>query len=195
MNILPLLLPIYFLSSGCYIFNSAKSEKFEPIFKAEILGQVYDISTLDESSINYSATMIGNSSNALLSVFGIMYDTQNYPYRENIGFSIPWIEDKINYNSKLDSVLIGDFIMPTSGRYFEVDGDVSISSFYSPKDDEGIITVNIETLNDGREVVFGNFEFSVVTNEPLTQYSRRVGQDTLHITNGEYRILLDDRRE
>lgn len=194
MNILPLFLPIYLLLSACSLFNS-DTEKFQSVFKAEILGDIYDISTLDEPYSNYSATLIGNASNSLLSVIGIIYDSENYPYRETIGFSISWVEEKIKYSSKLDSILIGDFFIPTSGRYFEVDGDVSISSFYSTIDDQGSITVNIETLGDGREVVYGNFEFTVVATEPLNQFSRRFGQDTLHITNGEYRLLLDDRRE
>lgn len=81
------------------------------------------------------------------------------------------------------------------GGYSEKDGDARISWYGSPGDDEGFITVEMDTLENEEVVVYGTFEMSVVVESRADPYSQRTGQDTLYITNGEYRLLLDDRRE
>jgi len=195
MSSIHLLLPIYFILTSCSLFNPNKNDDFNTVFKAEINGELMDISTFDKDLITISAGLSTANDITFLRISGNFYDEAYYPYREIIGVSVPWSGSSEIHTLDSDTVYYNqNFYWIKRGMYFEADGDVSISSFYSTKDDQGVITVNIETLNDGRDVVFGNFEFSVVTSEPLNQFSQRIGQDTLHITNGEYRLLLDDRR-
>ena len=185
---------MFLLLSNCTLFNS-NEKNFESTFKAEINDEIFDILKISSDNTIYDAVITNQGSYAYLVVFAGIIDETAFPYTERVSFALALNEDKTNYSSFSDFIQIGEFSeRRIGGAFFEINGDVRISSFYPPIDDQGFITVNIETLNDGREVVFGNFEFSVVTSEPLTQYSRRVGQDTLHITNGEYRLLLDDRR-
>lgn len=194
MNIIHILLPIFLLLLNCTLFNS-NEKNFEPTFRAEINGELYDISSKEEPFRRFDAVLTYQGNKSFLSIYADLYRTNLYPYREQIGFTLFWNENKTEYYSKRDSILIGKYYLPLGGTYYEADGDALISTFYSPTDDDGFITVNIEKLNNDKEVVFGNFEYSVVTRYPLDDYSQRIGQDTLHITNGEYRLLLDDRRE
>lgn len=190
-----ILFSISFALLKCNLFDSG-NENFESTFKAEINGETFDILKISSDNTIYDAVITNQGSYAYLVVFADIVDETAFPYTEQISFALAFEEDNMTYSSASSFIQIGELgDRQIGGSYYEINGDVSISSFYTTKDDEGIITVNIETLNDGREVVFGNFEFSVVTSEPLNQFSQRIGQDTLHITNGEYRLLLDDRRE
>ena len=196
MNILHLLILFYLVFTGCNLFNlGGDQEKFEAIFKAEINGELYDISDKPETHVVFKAVVTTQGAYSYLGIFSDIYQQELFPYKESLSFSLIWEENKTEYYSKRDSILIGKYYLPLGGTYYEADGDALISTFNSPTDDDGFITVNIEKLNNDKEVVFGNFEYSVVTRYPLDECSQRVGQDTLHITNGEYRLLLDDRRE
>ncbi len=196
MNIVYSLISIHLLISSCNLFDAgSEKEEFEPTFKAEINGELFDISLKEESFKRFDAVLTNQANKSFLAIYADFYSMDLYPYREQVGFTLFWDQSIIEYDSKRDSTLIGQYYLPSGGTYYEADGDALISTFNSPVNDQGIITVNIETLNDGRKFAFGNFEFSVVTRYPLNEPSQRIGQDTLKITNGEYRLLLDERRE
>ncbi len=196
MNSLNLLIPIYLILTSCSIFNNNNSEEFNPVFKAEITGEAFDIISVSSDYVLYDAVITNQGTHTYLAVFADIIDETAFPYTQQISIAMVLIENKTTYSSATSFVSVGDLgERRIGGSYYEINGDVLISTFTTPLDDEGSITVNIETLDDGSEVVYGDFEFSVVTTEPLNQFSQRIGQDTLHITNGEYRLLLDDRRE
>lgn len=191
-----ILFSISFALLKCNLFDSG-NENFEPTFKAEINGETFfDILKISSDNTIYDAVITNQGSYAYLVVFAEIVDETAFPYTEQISFALAFEEDNMTYSSASSFIQIGELgDRRIGGSYYEINGDVLISAFYSPLDDNGVITVNIEELEEGRVAVFGNFEFTTVTNEPLNQFSQRIGQDTLHITNGEYRLLLDDRRE
>jgi len=196
MNILHLLIPLYLVFTGCNLFNTGNDqEKFEPTFRADINGEIFDITQVKVPLGRYNAVLSTQGAYSYLAVFASIFDIDFYPYKETISVSIFWIEEETVYSTKIDSMLIGDFYLRTGAKYFEADGDAIISTYISSYTDTGFISVEFEKLSEERDVVFGNFEFTVIVDSRTDQFSQRVGQDTLHITNGEYRLLLDDRRE
>lgn len=143
-----------------------------------------------------SAVMTMQGDYPYLQVFADQFSEELYPYHETIVISMIYEDVKTTYPTKRDTVETNevDFINP-GGKYYESDGDARISSYHAPGDDDGYITVEMEEQGDGRTAVFGTFEMMVIVGGRANDYSRRVGQDTLYITNGEYRVLLDDRRD
>jgi len=192
MNILHLLIPFYLVFTGCNLFNTGNDqEKFEPTFRAEINGEIFDITQVKVPLGRYNAGLSTKGNSSILIISGIVFSEQCYPFNEVIFFSLEWEK----YQKEGSDNFISGLNFVEKGFYSELDGDAMISSYSLPLQDNGNVKVKVEELSDGREVVFGSFEFSVVVDSRTDQFSQRVGQDTLHITNGEYRLLLDDRRE
>ena len=188
---------MYLLICSCTVFSSnSKKERFEPTFKAEINGELYDMNQFESHlTLPIAGTTSANGVKTL-QIFCYFYSKDLYPYKESISMNIvPWSDSSGVFRLDGDITYYNqDHYWIRRGSYRESDGDAAISSFLTPKGDQGFVTVNKETLSDGREVVYGNFEYIVVENYLNEEVSQRVGQDTLHITNGEYRLLLDDRR-
>lgn len=159
MNILPFLLPLYFLISGCSIFNS-DNDNFESVFKAEITCEVFDITTVSPDYTTFNAVITNQGIHNYLVVFADVIDDTAFPYTEQVSFALAIFDNVSMYSSATDFVSVGELgERRIGGSYYEINGDVLISTFTTPTDDQGSITVNIETLDDGREVVYGNFEF------------------------------------
>ena len=190
-----ILLPLLVMLSGCRLFNSDDPPvPFEPVFTAEINGEPYDGTKPPYGGAQAVMTMQGDYD--FLTIFAYQYSEEWYPYNEYVGIHLIYEEGTTTYPTRKDTVQINEvYDLHPGGGYGENDGDAIISTYHTQGDDDGFITVGMEELGDGRTVVFGTFEMRVIVSGRANQYSRRVGQDTLHITNGEYRVLLDDRRD
>jgi hypothetical protein len=55
--------------------------------------------------------------------------------------------------------------------------------------------VQFDELETGEMVVFGTFQMTVVKKRRNDTKSLWVGQDTIRITKGKYRMLLEDERQ
>tara|TARA_R100000479_G_C6379868_1_gene200611 strand:+ start:573 stop:1166 length:594 start_codon:yes stop_codon:yes gene_type:complete len=181
------------LFAGCSLFPSNNEDKFEPFFTAEINGEPYDARYID-NKLRADASLTNQGNLLYLNVFGDQWDPEYYPYFEQIGFSVDYIENKTEYSSILDTV--GAFRnLYLGGSYYEVNGDATISKYDAKNDTQGYLVVNFEPQKNGKTIVSGTFEMRVIVNRRADQYSLRVNQDTLYITNGKYRLKLDDRTE
>ena len=100
------------------------------------------------------------------------------------------------YQLELDSTLIDEvgFTTPIGG-YSEAEGDVIITTFRTPSDSDGFLTVELTELEDGRKTISGTFEMTVYLTERINTSFPQQEQDTLHITNGRYLMELNDKRE
>ena len=186
------LLFFFFLSCGL-LGSKDKGSEIKPIFTAEINGEVFDGTTYEESA-KAGITLQGKY--PYLSIVADQYSEEFYPNNEAIGINVIYTEGIKKYSTKKDTVKINeDFDRFLGGVYYESDGDASISWYASTANDEGYITIETDTMENGEVVIFGMFEMTVVVETRADSYSHRVGQDTLYITNGEYRLLLDDRRD
>jgi len=115
-----------------------------------------------------------------------------FPYNETIIIAVVWDELINTYSSAADTTKYSDFnIVVNGGFYNENDGDAGISTYSTRPSDDGYFTINLEENNN---IIYGNFEFTVIKNSRNNSFSRRIGQDTLKITNGEFRLMLNDNR-
>ncbi len=153
------------------------------------------MSNMSSSRAQAGITMQGGY--PYLQVSAKQFSKEFYPYNENISFSMVYEEGKTTYPTRMDTLFSnGNFIRIMGGLYTEVGGDAVISSYRPPGDDDGYITVEMEELEDGRSAVSGTFEMKVIVSSRADPHSHRVGQDTLYITNGKYRVLLvQDQRD
>ena len=195
MNIIHILLPMFLLLSNCTLFNS-NEKNFESTFKAEINGEKFDITETNEKLVQVIASISENEDISFLFIHGKMYNQNVYPFNEIIDIAVPWEESTKFHPLGSDTVFFkSGFYWIKRGMYSEWDGDARISNYITKPDNQGSFSVNIEELENGDRVVYGQFDFTVVMEDRGDELSQRIGQDTLHITNGEYRLLLDDRRE
>lgn len=188
---------VFLLLASCgLVGGKEKQEPFEPVFKAEINGEPFNGVGDWSEQFPPGAGMTMQGEYPYLSIFGVQFSEEFYPYNESIGISLFYKKEQIQYATRQDTVKINeDYERFSGGRYSENEGDANISMYRSLDDHEGYITVEMDTLESGEVVVFGTFRTQVIMIYRTDAYSQRVGQDTLHITNGEYRLLLDDRRE
>ncbi len=192
MRTSPFLILLFLLS--CSLLNSKeKNSEITPVFKAEINGDSFNGALFEESAI---AGITTQGEYSYLQVFGTQYSEENYPYNEFIGMSIIYVEGATTYLTRQDTIQINDeFTRYTGGSFAESDGDAQISWYRTAGDGEGFITVETDTIKNGQVILYGTFEMTVVVDSRADPFSRRADEDTLHITNGKYRLLLDDRRE
>jgi|GEM_PF-1971115 hypothetical protein len=181
------------LLGSCGLLPSNDEHKFEPIFTAEINGEPYDARSIN-AKLDAKAGLTKQGDYLYFNVFGNQWDSQFYPYKEYIGFSVNYNEGQTKYPSILDTVEAEGSLF-LGGSYSEVNGDAIISRYEAKNDTQGQITVNFEPQKNGKTIVSGTFEMRVIVNRRADQYSLRVNQDTLYITNGKYRLMLDDRTE
>lgn len=195
-----ILLPVVLLVS-CGLLNSKeKPDPFEPVFKAHINGELINgIGTWSEQFPPEAGIFLheDDEGNEFLSltISNKWFYPDIYPHNDNIFFSVNYTEGKSTYPTLQDTIRIHDGLLRFGASYIEIGGDVLITGYESQVDDEGYITVHFDTLDSGEVVTFGTFETRVTTYFGASpSYSPWHGVDTLHITNGEYRVLLRDRR-
>ncbi|MCR9131505.1 MAG: hypothetical protein NXI08_02985 [bacterium] len=193
MNIINALLLVYLLLIGCTL-NGSNGKKFEPTFRAEINGETFDITMVDEVFVSQIAGISYSNEISFLSIFGSIYNEEMYPYKETLSISVPWNNISQYHSLGSDTTYYNDnFYWVKRAMYSEWDGDARISNFVTRSSEQGSISVNIEELPSGNLVVYGQFSFTAIVEYRGAELSQRIGQDTLHITDGEYRMLLDDR--
>tara|TARA_R100001198_G_C5189379_1_gene182662 strand:+ start:41 stop:622 length:582 start_codon:yes stop_codon:yes gene_type:complete len=190
---LPYIITIVIFLNSCGILPSNNEEKFEPVFTAEINGEPYDARAIN-GKLTAKAVLTDQGEYLYLTIFGYEYDPQFYPYNEFVGFSMNYSEGISEYPAILDTITAGRNLY-LGGNYYEVNGDATISVYEAKNDTQGHVTVNFEPQKKGKTIVSGTFEMRVIVNRRADQYSLRVNQDTLYITNGKYRLKLDDRTE
>ncbi|MBO6584652.1 MAG: hypothetical protein JJ953_00965 [Gracilimonas sp.] len=188
---LPFSILLIIIALGSCAINSEKEDHFEPIFKAEINGESFDGTDFEESA---KASMTQQGDYHYLTIAAYQYNKNLFPYNEYIGISLIYQQSKNSFPTKKDTIKVNEYYdRYPGGKYSESDGDAKIS-WYEAFDENGYITVEMKELENGEIVVYGTFEMKVAVQSRADQYSQRVNQDTLSITNGEYRLMLEDRR-
>ncbi len=185
-------LPLYLIMLGCGLFDADPKplQSIDAYFYAEINGESFNANGL---SAGIEDTYSGRS---FLEFSGRFSSIDNVPYRENISLSVIYEEGKTRYPLHIDSQLTSEmgFRIP-AGSYNEKDGDVIITRFEFPVDSDGFVTILLEELEDGRKTISGTFEMTVYLTERINTSFPQQKQDTLHITNGRYQMLLTDKRD
>lgn len=186
MNIFYLVLIL--LLSGCNLFDSGKKEtepEFEQYFNAEINGSIY------KGTPNAFLSNLGGL--PWLNLFAMQYDSTKWPYAERIGFSIHFNSEKSKYGVIRKQEENGR----SSGGYFtERDGDAIIARYEPIPDSVDTLTIQIGKDEEGRRFVTGTFAMTVVVDPGYDdEHNNRYRQqpDTVRITNGEFRVLLEER--
>ncbi len=184
-------LPLYLILIGCGLFD-AYPKPLEPIdayFYAEINGEAFQANGLNGGV----ETERGHS---FLGFFGNYDSDITSPYRERLSFRLIHRDEVTKYQLRIDSSLTNDmgFRIPV-GSYTELDGDVVITRFESPPESDGFVTIELNELEDGRKTISGTFEMTVYLTERINTRFPQQEQDTLHITNGRYLMLLNDKRD
>ncbi|MTI86363.1 MAG: hypothetical protein FH748_00185 [Balneolaceae bacterium] len=202
MRNIPFTVIIIFILAGCSLFSADKKEPedpFEAVFTAEINGAPFDGSPFKEYAQVIMTTQGEYSPQgeySFLTIYASQFNEQLSPYHEKISINLLYEEGRQKYKTRVDSVMYDEEnYMTDGGSYYEKDGDVTISTYKAFEDEEGFVTVEMEEQDNGETVVSGTFEMRVIVDYRDDPYSQRADQDTLYITNGEYRLLLDDRRD
>lgn len=185
MNLFFLLLIM--LASGCKLFNSEKKEtepEVEQYFHAEINGQPW--SGEPRAAFTFTET------DTILQVFATRFDSVKYPYNNHISFTLDYDPENTVYEvvRKYENSWI------FGGAYYENDGDARIAVYEPIPTDSSYFTVKIKKIENGSELVTGAFAMTVVVDPDYdTAYNNQYRQqpDTVRITNGEFRVLLEER--
>ncbi len=190
-NIYQILFLVLLIHSGCSVFDN-DSKPLEPIqtyFYAEINGERFDAN-------GAIAVITPANQYSMLEFSGSHYYDEIYPYSESIILSILYNEGINTYSLNADSLASAElgFKMP-GASYFENDGDLVISHFKKSQNSDGIVTVELEELEDGRKTISGTFEVTMYLSFRNTSIFPQRDQDTLHFTNGKFLLELLDRRE
>lgn len=176
---------------GCGLFE-VDPEPLEPIdayFYAEINGESFQAN-------GFKAGIESWRGYSFLEFLGGYYPEEIQPYAERMAFNLIYEEGATRYPLRIDSVLTKEvgFKVP-NGSYSEKDWDVVITRFKTPEDSNGFLTVELEELEDGRKTISRNFEMTVYLTERINTAYPQQEQDTLHIPNGRYKMLLNDKRD
>jgi hypothetical protein len=180
------LLYIFFLLfSGCDLFNSGE-EFEEPSFEyitATINGK--DVVTKEPRGgiFNYAVLDDGK----VLQVNGYVQENKMAPHLFYVvAFQIIYSDSVSHY-----SVIPTGEAFYSGGRITEWDYDVMTGRYFAFDDgEEHEITVFRDQTPEGREYLYGEFSYTVAVAEPSHHPLRQL-PDTVRVTNGKYRILLD----
>jgi len=130
-----------------------------------------------------------------LTIVGDTLHEQHYPYTESLQLPVAYRGPR---NYSLMRVIRNREAQLTSGTsYFEVDGDVLISSYHST-DDTSANQLTITSYDSTAGVMTGTFRTTVVVDsaqrvsEPGEPPRRR--PDTLRFTDGEFRVEVEVRQ-
>ncbi|MEO1023310.1 MAG: hypothetical protein AAFW89_12275 [Bacteroidota bacterium] len=129
----------------------------------------------------------------LIQVFASQFDSVRYPYNDTIVFSYFYQAGAHSFSvlRKPDK-----HEQRTGGFYVENDGDAIIAWYYPIEDSVNTFTVEIKKDEENRVYAEGTFSMKVVIDpvydnkEPNNTFRQQ--PDTVLITNGEYRIPLND---
>jgi len=176
------------LISGCDMFNTDKKEpepEVKQYFRAEVNG---------ESWSGVPRAVLSNLGDLpWFSLYAIGYDSTKWPYSEDIGFSIHFNSEESEYNVIREPEENGR----TSGAYFvESDGDATIARYEPIPDSINTLIIHLEKMGNEKELVTGTFSMKVAIdprydNEYTNGYRQQ--PDTVRITNGEFRVLLEEQ--
>ncbi|MTI86364.1 MAG: hypothetical protein FH748_00190 [Balneolaceae bacterium] len=180
---------------GCSLFSAEDQEPedpFEPVFTAQINGKPFEGSSF-RGRAGAIAIISTRGANTHLTITGTEWSEKLFPYNGDISISMLYENGKQKYSTQTDYFTdIDGHPKSIGGTYYENDGDARISVYEAYNDDEGFITVHVEEQDDGRTVVSGTFEMRLIVDSRADPYSQWADQDTLYITNGEYRVSLFD---
>ncbi|MFD2532827.1 hypothetical protein [Gracilimonas halophila] len=185
MNSLHLVFCTFLILSGCGVTEQEALPAFESYFKAEINGEMW-AGDARRSGFTYI------EEDTLFQVFASKYDSLLYPYQDKIGFSFFYIKDKIEYSVLRHQ----DKHQRITGAYYvEKDGDAVIARYFPSDDDINSFTVQINQDEHGRRYAEGTFGLKVVVDPDYdrpknNQYRQQ--PDTVLVTNGEYKVLLEE---
>ncbi len=171
--------------SGCGLSDTEKPNEFESYFKTKINGEIW-------SGDKPRAAFTYIEGDTLFQVFASKYDNELYPYNDNLGFSF-FYENKKEVYSVLRK--LQKHGKSTGALYLEKDGDAVIAWYYPIEDDINTFTVEIKTDEHGRRYAKGTFALKVVIDPDYDRPNNnkyRQQPDTVLITNGKYKVLLEE---
>lgn len=186
-----IIISFFLLLSNCSLFEEDPEplEAITTYFTADINGETFSANSLD------GGIELWRGYNFL--EFSGQYSSKDIiPYREEIVFSMVYEEETTWYSLHNDSLLtdLMGFKVPSSS-YYEAESDVTLSYFKLSNNSDGFITVKLEEREDGRTTISGTFEMTVYLDYRIESNFPQTEDDTLYISNGQYLLLLDDRRE
>lgn len=178
---------VLLLLSGCGVTENEIPPEFESYFKAEINGESW-------SGDSPRAAFTFIETDTLFQVFTSKYDSLLYPYQDKIGFSFFKTKEKSEYSVLLE---MDKHERITGSYYVEKDGDAVIAWYYPVDDSVNSFTVEFKTDEYERSYAEGAFALKVVVDPDYDRPNNnqyRQQPDTVLITNGEYKVLLEDGR-
>jgi hypothetical protein len=167
--------------------------EIEQFFRATINGVHFEGSFEEGSGFLESIAILQTRSGKdALQIYSGAFDENTFPYLKSITFGIRF--DSLATTFPLYFVYDDDIEISTGSLIAEHDWD-GIIAFYKGSDPDETMTLIKEVLETGEVIVRGEFKMTMVVDPNYKNSNLRRLPDTLHVENGEYRLLLDDRRD
>ena len=186
--LLSVFLPFYIvgiLSSGCSIIENEQPKKFESYLKAEINGKLW--------KGDVSRAVISNVGGLeWLNLYSTEFDSMSYPYNTQISFTANFDFSKKEYKVVREQEENG---RTSGGMLREMDGDAVIALYDPVFNELNHLSINLGIDEDHGRYVTGSFSMQVVVWDEYDydeNNNYRKQPDTVYITNGKYKVLLEE---
>jgi hypothetical protein len=167
--------------------------EIEQFFRATVNGVPFEGSFEEGSGfLESTAILQSRSGKELLQIYSGAFDENTFPYLKSILFNIRY--DSVTTTYQVNNVYDDDIENNTGSIAFEQDWDGLIAVYFGIDPDETMTLIK-EELETGEVIVRGEFKMTMVVDPNYKNSTLRRLPDTLHVENGEYRLLLDDRRD
>ncbi len=189
MNGLLLALLVAPFIGGCGLFG-AEEEEVERCETCFVSAYINDHSWQSQDVKGGQLPVLSGDERTLFDFCGVAREDV---YREHL--CIAWLEDNAPTGNK-NIAFIQEDGYSHGGRFDELDWDVIISSYDATADSTANI-LNVESWDEERRIAEGSFEMLLTykgTQDPLYGPSMRRYPDTLRITDGRFRVEMEDRR-
>lgn len=182
-NLFPLLI-ISFISCGI-TKSELETPDIEQYFKAEINGNAWVATTPPRGGL------VMREGDSTITIGGEREWSENSFFHDLIVFSVIYDESKNNYPVERRQVKEFNAV---GMLFIEEDYDVFITSYSPISDSTNFLSLNLSNEND---YTIAEGEFSAVfvieesyINNPYSQENRQY-PDTIKVTNGQYRVLIE----
>ena len=173
------------LLASCSLFNENEPEEleFESVFQYRVDGEMY--------WADPRAAIFPTGADSALDVFGVRFDSSAVPYLNQLSFRVV-LEEGQNVYSVLLETRAGPPFQIVGGSFSERDGDAPIAQYFPTESELNYLEIN-RGLSEFGATVFGEFAMVVVVEDNLSEFGRRNRRfsDTLRITDGRFRVLLE----
>ncbi len=112
-----------------------------------------------------------------------------WPYEENLVLNVLYKPGTEEY--ALTGYIGMEYYYHSQSSYHESDGDVHIASYYPIHSNPGVATLTLTNAGKNRKIAEGTFEVTYVVREVDRNSPFRRKPDTLSVTNGRFRVVLE----